>query len=391
MITVEVNQSGIEYQGFTDISAGKSLDDLVGVFSFTATSTEEQNFPIVNGDFVVVSVRENGKSYPIITGYVDQFSASYSVGEDGTANHTISVQGRDKAADLIDSTLYEAIEVEGATSLTKIIEQVIALIGADKTKNPILVINNAGADADFTQASIVSSEPAQNAWDFILSFARKLQLIITTNGNGDIVITRTPEQPINTILLNEVGNIENNVKAATVTYADQKRYGKYIFISSQSGAVLNFGGEPTKETATNNNAEFVDDVIRPTRILAQTAETSMDSTKCLERAKWECNIRKAQARNYQCTVAGHTHADGPWMVGLQIKVSDQLSNISEKDSLLSKTVQWTYNIEQGSTTQITLTDKEAYSLKIEGEKPTATTGKSGGTPEWRDPPKRSDT
>lgn len=389
MITVVVN--GTEYQGFTDISAGKSLDDLVGVFSFTATSTEQQNFPIKNGDYVVVNVRENNQSYPVISGYVDQFSASYSVSDDGSAQHSISVQGRDKAADLIDSTLYETIEVEGATTLTRIIEQVIALIGADKTTHPISVINNSqGADA-FNQASIVSSEPAQNAWDFILSFARKLQLIITTNGNGDIVITRTPEEPINTILLNEVGNTQNNVKSATVTYADQNRYGKYIFISSQSGAVLNFGGAPTEKTSTNNNAEFVDDAIRPTRILAQTAETSMDAPKCEARARWECNIRKAQARTYQCVVAGHAHADGPWLAGLQIKVSDQLSNISETDSLLSKSVQWTYNISQGSTTTITLTDKEAYSLQIEGEKPTAKTGSAGGVPEWRDPPPRADT
>ncbi len=375
MLTIETGADGVEYTAFISVSAGKSLDTGSGVFSFTASVSNGEVFPVANGD--LVTIKADG--FPIITGYVDQLESSYSTGADGTATHSVNIQGRDKIADIIDSSLPEAIEIEGNTTLKQVIERVIENVGAD-----IQVIDEANPEP-FKTAEVVSSEPAENLWEFILKYSRKRSVILVSNGEGNIVITQTPVEPIATVILAEKGNPNNNVKAASVRYADQERFRRYVYISQGSGFSANFFGQSPKEIS-DRNGEFQDSAIRASRVWCEEAETSMDVTQCKDRAIWQANIRKAQAREYKATVFGHTHRDGAWVPGLQVIVSDTLLNVSEKDRLLIKAVNWDFDESGGSTTSITLTDKDAYSLEVEEENREATaqaTKGTGGIPKWQ--------
>ena len=375
MLTIETSD-GTEYKAFTAVSASKSLDTGSGTFSFTATVNENNAFPVANGDLIVVKA----DGFPIITGYVDQLQSGYSVDESGNAQHSVNIQGRDKIADIVDSSLPEAIEIEGNKTLKEIIEIVIKNVGAD-----ITVIDLA-KPAAFGTGELISSEPAENLWEFILKYSRKRSVILVSNGDGNIVITQTPEEPIATVLLAEKGNPNNNIKSASVRYADQERFNRYVYISQGSGVSANFFGQTSTEDISDRNGEFKDSAIRASRVWCEEAETSMDKTQCIDRATWQANIRKAKAREYSCNVFGHSHLTGAWTVGLQIIVSDDLLNISEKDRLLSKSVTWDYNEQSGSTSSITLTDKNAYSLEVEEENRLANAAKqkgTGGIPVWQ--------
>jgi len=374
MLTIETSADGVEYKAFISVSASKSLDTGSGVFSFTASVSENNIFPVANGD--LVTIKADG--FSIITGYVDQLESSYSVGAGGVAQHIVNVQGRDKIADIVDSSLPDAIEVEGNTTLKQIIETVIEKVGAD-----IEVIDLANPDP-FGTGEVVSSEPAENLWEFILKYSRKRSVILVSNGDGNIVITQTPEEPIATVILSETGNPNNNVKSASVRYADQERFNRYVYISQGTGFSANFFGQTSTENISNRNGEFTDSAIRASRVWCEEAETSMNKNQCADRAIWQANIRKAQAREYTATIFGHSHRDGAWTPGLQVIVSDDLLNISEKDRLLIKSVTWDFSLQGGSTSSLTCTDKDAYSLEIEEENRLATKTKTvAGIPEWQ--------
>ena len=95
MITLETN--GKRYEGFTTVNVRRSFPVTIwGAFSFNAVSSRAMRFPIELGD--PCKVYANGVS--IINGYIEKLSISYSNNE-----HTISIEGRDKTCDIIDSTL----------------------------------------------------------------------------------------------------------------------------------------------------------------------------------------------------------------------------------------------------------------------------------------------
>lgn len=171
-VVLEVN--GTPYEGFTEINVKNSIEDFSGDFSFKATIEGIKFLPFKGNEPCRVLIDD----IPLITGYIESVDYSYD-----TNSHEVEISGRDKTADIIDSSIVGNIELN-SPSLETIVKAVLAGLNLD-----IAIINQAG-DIEPEKDELVSAEVGENAFDFIEKYARKRGVLLSTNGDGNIVFTR---------------------------------------------------------------------------------------------------------------------------------------------------------------------------------------------------------
>ena len=99
-ILLEVN--GVRYDGWTEVTVSKSIENLCGSFDFSTTVKESAGLVIQNDLKAQDEVKIFIDDTLILTGNIESLSISYS-----TSDHSIRVSGRDKTGDLIDSSIVQ--------------------------------------------------------------------------------------------------------------------------------------------------------------------------------------------------------------------------------------------------------------------------------------------
>lgn len=376
MITLEVN--GIKYDGFTDISVTRNIETISGSFNFSATSNDITSFPIAAGDACRVWIGNTS----VINGYVEVIRVAYNA-----TSHSISITGRDRTCDIIDSTIVGVKEFQGMT-LTAVIQKVLANHGL----SDIQVINEAGnvetgqpsvtADSSdpFTDSDPAASPINQTLFEFIESYARKRQVLLTTDGDGNIVLARSATGAASINLENIINGQFNNIKSASVNYDFTKRFYKYTLQSQQNpGATgISFGADVSYENVAVQTGFALDSDIRTSRITEVISETS-DSTVNLTRlAIWTKNLTRARSTEYECVVQGYHYDEAKtqiWKPNILVKVVDDFANINA--TLLIKSVEYGLSVDAGSTTTITLVDADSYTLQLKVDAATQKADKKG--------------
>jgi len=375
MITLEVN--GNRYTGFTDITVFRSIETISGSFDFSATSSDTLVFPIAAQDACKVYIG----NIPVINGFVESVSVSYDA-----SSHSISISGRDRTCDVIDSTIIGAKNFSGQ-SLVKIIQKVLS----DNGLSTISVINNTGSSITaFNDAESSSSPVSQTIFEFIESYARKRQILITTDGEGNIVLARASTIVSSAVLENIIGGQFNNIKSATVNYDFTKRFYKYVMQSQQSpSSTLSFGDVALENVAVQTGS-YIDNTIRNTRITEVISETSDLTTNLSQLASWTANLARTRSTEYKAVVQGYFLDSSKaeiWKPNLLVKVTDDFCNINA--TLLIKSVEYKLSVNDGSTTIITLVDADSYTLESQVEDATRKrnkkANKKGDELTWTDP------
>jgi len=371
MITLEVN--GVDLQGFTDIDVSRRLDTISGDFSFRAVSTLDRRFPIKTGDRVRVLVENT----PVITGYAEYININYS-----SSDHIVLIRGRDVTADLIDSTLGDEITFTGGVTL----EQVVRATRDSINLEDVGVVSNVDLDP-FGESIIVSSEVGQKAFDFLEKYARIQNVLLTTDGDGNVVITRSSNARINTQLLNIASGSSsqhpNNITNGGVTNDMTNRYNTYIVRSGE--ALTSFAlfddfdnidqyFDEFTDQAVQNSGAAQDIEIRSSRIFDFQAEHPSDSDQCVNRAKWEANYRRAKSFDYYCTTPGFTAVlDGfIWRPNLLVKVIDDFADVNA--DLLVEQVRYISSLDKNET-KLTLVTQDAYQPEPNRDENTAAANK----------------
>jgi len=95
-MSISISVNGQAFENFTSASVSIALDSISGSFNFTAVSTKGQLLPFRNGDACQILV--DGEA--VIDGFIEKLDYTYNA-----KSHSITVSGRDKTADLIDSTI----------------------------------------------------------------------------------------------------------------------------------------------------------------------------------------------------------------------------------------------------------------------------------------------
>jgi prophage tail gpP-like protein len=349
MITLEVK--GNRFDGFTDISVFRSVEAISGSFSFSATNDDVTLFPIEAGDACRVFIDNEG----VIDGFVESLQVSYDAG-----THSIATSGRDKTADVIDSSVIGKKEFVGPVSLTDIITTALS----QNEITGISVINKAGSIEGFKEGEFFSAEIGATVFEFIEKYARKRQVLLTTDGEGNIVLARAGTDAAIVTLQNIKGGTENNILSANINYDFTQRFNKYTMESQLNPSASAFGADVDNANVANQSGTDTDKKIRESRQLRIMSGSSDASGDLGNLATWHANLRRARSTDYSVVVQGF-HQDKTqtrlWVPNQLVQIIDEFADVSA--TLLIRSVEYNFNLTAGSTTTISLVDKDAYTLE----------------------------
>ena len=349
-MNLEVN--GVQYTDFTTANCEIRLDALSNSFNFTGVMTDGQALPFKGGDECKIVV--DGET--VLTGHIEVIAVSYS-GE----SHEIRISGRDKTGDLLDSTIGIINDIRGKElSLKSIIEIVLDNIGLD-----ISVIDEVNP-AKFNEAEDVAApEPGQNAFEFISLYAEKRQVLLTSDADGNVVISKNLGENADGAVQHIIGAEDNNVISCDFSFDTTGRYNAYVMSSELNPVTLNNAGDTDTKLIVNQRGAATDTEIRASRVLTLNSDVPLSSAECVKRATWEADIRKARGLIYYATVreyrVGGTTGD-LWRVNKIHQITDDF--IGKIEPMLCNSVVYSLDNEGGRVTSLGFVGQKAYTLDL---------------------------
>ena len=200
--------------------------------------------------------------------------------------------------------------------------------------------------------------------------ARKKQVLLTTDGKGNIVLARGSTKPIDAqLILKEGQTINTNTQESELVRDSTNRFNKVIV---KSQANLSASTSYSTSTVADITAFAIDEEIQKGKTLVVIAETALGGiTEAKNRAIWEINTRKAKGFNYIRTITGFSFdtADESkiWEPNKLIDVVDERWDIRAR--LLIKNVEYKLDSDRaGGITLLTLTLQNAYNLSLSSSK-----------------------
>jgi prophage tail gpP-like protein len=384
-ITTQINFSN--YTDFKSFSLYKDIEGLSGRFHVSVSPPDNMNKFIVDiynpNSAIVIDI--DGE--PIITGYIDNVEINYD-----TSSHEIVLSGRDKTADFIDSTLEsktfnppigfialltKLLEIVGYTVVTPLKRIGFGSVLPANNKQ-ISIINNAGAIESFSTSEGIQLRHSESAYDLIRKMAEKRQLILSSDGQGNILIRKIGDEQALTILQNiDQEGAANNIKNGSVKIDFTQRFNQYTIKSmlnpTSNGAPFGSEESEVSNVGVAQSGSSFDDQVRSTRKYTAIGSSAMNSTDCKKRATWQANIARTKGFYYCCEVVGFRqnlneikslgYAGNPlWKPNQLVYVNDNFANID--DELLIKSVTYSQDIQRGSITRLELVNKDSYSLSL---------------------------
>lgn len=335
--TLALLVAGERHEGWSEVDVTIGLEQIAGGFAISLTekwldddgSAHER--PVDPG----AACRVELAGEVVIDGYIDASTAAMS--DDG---HRISIQGRDKTADLVDSSaVHEPDEWRGET-LEEVVRRLAAPFGVPVTMK-------ADAGAPFGDPNPFKVQQGEAAFDAIDRACRLRGVLPVPDGKGGLLLTRgDPEGAAEALTEGE------NIEAAEVAIDHSGRFSKYT-VKAQSAGSDGFYGEE----AASPKAEASDGGIkryRPMMIIAEVAGADVQV-----RANWEANVRAARSRTVSVTVSGWRQGSGGiWRINRTTPVD--LPSLGIKETLLIVETRFTKDPDQGTHTHLKLMAKDAF-------------------------------
>jgi len=344
MLAIEIN--GTSYKNFISATVTATIAAMARGFSFVSTASNDNSFPVKVGDQVVITA----DGTQIIDGYIESLEINYN-----DLMHDIRVSGRSFLADFVDSTA-PAIEKSG-TTLQAIATTMLTEMGIDAT-----VDNQAGVIESFKK-EISSAEPGQNALEFLESYSRKRQVLLTSDGGRKLVFARTGTEYAPIALKNVRGAKDNNIIDATRNIDYSNRFYEYTVKSQLNTSSLDFLSPP-REVA-DQQGKSIDGQLksRQGRKIVLNAEESSESFTAGQRAEWERNIRIGNSETYTATVVGNSVDGKLWLPNTIVKIVDEFCQLNSE--MLIRDVQYDFDLNRGSQTRLTMITKDSIRLDVE--------------------------
>lgn len=339
MLLLEIN--GSVYENATSIRVYRSLYNFLGQFDAYTTANENDALPVKVGDVVRVLADRS----PIFNGYIESIGVRYDNG-----SHEISISGRDKTCDVLDSTVFGQKTYKGAINLKSVAEKVLLNNGI----SGISVLDQSLTNVyDFKSGERIQAEVGQTIYEFLDKYARKIQVVMTTNEDGNIVFYRGSAEDSGLNL-----KFGENILSASFSKKNSDRFNKYI-ARSQLDPLSN-QSLSADDIVNQTGQTAVDSEIRQGRILEFNTEEEMNNDLSFDRAAFEANIRRANSINYSCVVQGHSVNGSIFKVNSLAYVSDDFCKIASK--MLIHSVEYSYSLGSGSRTKLEMTYKDAFTL-----------------------------
>jgi prophage tail gpP-like protein len=303
----------------------------------------------------------------VMTGFIDIVDVQYS-----TTDHKVNYTVRDRTADFADSSIDVINDLSGSLSLVKVIQIVLSHLGLSN----IEVLNKVDGlkNFDITKDDL-APEVGENCFEYCEKLARKRQVILTTNADGNIELIRNSGETYKIPFQNSFNDVnkQNNIKSGSFAYNYGSSFRKYIVKSqlgkASSSGVLSFGTTSNKDVA-NQEGFFEDKGVRKGRqtvIIASESSAEKDNN---EQAKWQANFNRSASSTYNIVFYGHSLGDELLITNKLFSVLDDFAEIDEVQ--LIESIEFQYDLQGGSISSISLADKDSFTLTVteplEGEK-----------------------
>lgn len=366
MMRVEVNN--LEYiDAIQEITLSASLLKASRTFSITVASTDLTDFRLKAGNSIQIFADDVLR----FTGFIDMVQRRQSIGSDN-----FIITGRSTTQDLIDSTIGPEIEFRGQQSLRTVAETLIGFLegvgaplpGVPIAIEPFIKVVIDEVIEDFSSSEPLSEEPGQTYFEILEKFARKRSVLVTTNGNGDLVFTRGRGNEASSFKIRNLNEsrTNNNVKSMSFKTNISKRFFEYNGRSQPSIGGSNRLSETTPENLILTEGSVIDPNVRQTRKKYFIAENSSSEKDVSDRALWEAIRMQSESFIYEVTVRGHSFNGLVWDSNISVDTLDDYADIN--GNMLVRDVILKESIDRGEETVLTCIPPNSYSFQNEASR-----------------------
>lgn len=349
-MAITISIDGITYDGFKEVNIFRSLETLASEFSFTASIQNPAEFPIKLNSACKVYIN----NVQVVEGYIESISC-----QTASASHSITIAGRDRTCDVIDSSIFANIEISNTISLKDLIKKILSL----NNITGIDVVDGVGSIELFKKEdlTIISAEIGSNVFDIISRYCKARQVLATNDGKGNILLIRASDEVIGRYLLNNLNEQNNNIKSVDFSLNNSERFNKYI-IKSQGNPIL----QSIKDNQlVNVEGSAIDSDIRTSRIKTIVSTSSLTGKVAKQQAIWYNKVAKARSINTNIEIQGFSYDENDktkiWEPNKLITINDYFWNIYA--TMLIKSVNYSFDLDSGSITNLTLTSRDAFTLQ----------------------------
>lgn len=330
---ITLTVGGLVYGGWTAARVTVGMDRVAGEFALDVTELWADavgSRHIRPGEECELKVAEQ----TIITGYVDSVDVQIDAGQ-----HTVSIRGRDRSADLIDCSAVRSPGQWRKQKLESIARQLAEPFGVAVR-----------ADVDTGKPMDFALQTGETVYEAIDHAARQRGLLVMSDGVGGLVLTRAGlARAADPLVYGE------NVLALRSSFDVRDRYSEYTALGQAPGNDL-FNGK----AASQIKARAADKQILRYRPLLITGGSSDAAGSLIDRVQWEATVRAARSMSVEIAVQGFTQSDGSlWRPNTLVHV--MADPLLLREDLLIASVSFEIS-ERGSMTTIAATRADAYTL-----------------------------
>jgi prophage tail gpP-like protein len=343
MSDVSLEVDGQIYEGWTSVEISRALNAVATGFNLSFTERwpgQVDPWPIIPGASCVVRV--DGTS--LVDGYVDLVSPQFDAG-----SRTLTAQGRDKAADLVDCSAVGSLQSKyqwqniGLLRMAKILASPFG----------VSVTSDTALGNKFEHADV---QPDESAFECIERHCRMRGVIPSPDGAGGIILTRAGTQRASTKLIEG-----ENIQSATGTLNHSERFSEYRC----QGQGFGYDGIDPEVTA-GAEALATDLDIKRYRPMVVKAEQAADTADTKKRAQWEATTRRG--RGASASIVTHNWYQKPggdlWDVNLLVDVD--APSLRLKGTMLVVSVGFSLG-SGGTRTTLEMVSPEAYAAQPPAE------------------------
>lgn len=375
-LTLEIG--GRQWDEWSAVELTRDLDDISGGFVLTLRDASRSRATWAAASVVAIGAAAKAGAAATISirggvqliGWVDDVASTV---QDGWVS--LSVTGRDKTGDLVDcaASVDGPFEFRGLT-LAQAMARVVKPFG-------LTVRDDVGLTTRHDKLSIDVGETAMSA---IEKWARQEGVLITSDGIGAVVITRSGATRMQTAAL----WLPGNVAGQTWRMSFRDRFRDY-HVKGQAGRAggaraatpgldataeplpagdqsAKIAAQPSRETrGTEIRGDARDEEVGRYRPLVMMARTDASAPGAKTQAEWAMRTARAKSEELMHTVHGWDPAE-PWRVNSLVPVSDSYAGVTA-DRLIAG-MRYVYGDSQPEAVELRLVSPEAYDLEPVGER-----------------------
>lgn len=344
---VQVQIGNKVYDGWSTVRISRNLNAMTSSFNLTVADKWRQSsedWPFLPGEAITITA--NGAK--IIVGYIDAMNTSVS-----NEDRSISISGRDKTGDLVDSA---AIGLRSSYKNISIFE-----IAKEYAQDFDIEVEQDTPEALIPFAKVVVNQ-GETIFELLSRLAKERGVLLTSTTDGALKITdrlgivgnrAKGANDLGSSVAKQLGDNTTalkqgkNILFASAKFDETNRFQKYLVKSQIKGDDF----VSAKDSTTIKGVAF-DRAVKRQRTKYIIADKSMDNAGAKKHAEWYANVHAVGSVDVEITVHSWRNAKNEvWEVNQTVEVEAPFIGVPKQQMLI---IGVSYEQEKPSGTLCTL-------------------------------------